>query len=96
MTNLTAKQKSWDETKAAQRQERRRPMLPNVLVGLAADTPRTGSFYRDPRKGRGVRTPVMPRSRPRGQCTECPHGWKHHSKSGNCRLRCACSQGSHR
>lgn len=88
----TAKQKAWDATKAGDREARRRPMLPNVMVGLAADTPRTGSFYHDPRQARGVRTPVMPASRPRGRCG-CGHGWKHHSAAGNCRRSCECRKG---
>ena len=93
---LTDKQKAWDAHKAAQREERRRPMLPNVAVGLAADVERTGSFYHDPRRARGVRTPVMPSGRRRGQCTDCPHSWKHHSEAGNCRRGCRCANGAQR
>lgn len=92
---LTAKQTAWNTAKAAQRAERRRPMTPNVLCGLAADTPRTGSFYHDPRRARGVRTPVMPRSRHRRRC-ECGHGWKHHTATGRCRRNCLCTNGADR
>ena len=93
---LTDKQKAWDATKAAQREERRRPMLPNVVVGLAANVIRTGSFYRDIRVARGVRTPVMPTGRPRGTCPDCPHTWKHHNEAGNCRPGCECTNGAAR
>lgn len=92
---LTTKQKAWDAQKAADREDRRRPMMPSVLVGLSGDVLRTGSFYHDPRKPRGVRTPVMPASRPRGRC-ECGHGWKHHSEAGNCRRGCSCRAGAQR
>lgn len=83
---LTAKQKTWDAYKAAQREERRRPMLPNAMVGLVADLVRTGSFYHDPVRGRGVRTPVMPSSRTR----------KHRNKVGRCRRGCECTNGAQR
>ena len=90
---LTEKQKAWAATKAAHREERRRPMDPTVRFG---STRRTGSFYRDISGGRGVRTPVMPASRPRGRCLECPHTWKHHTAAGNCRPGCECGNGAKR
>jgi hypothetical protein len=90
---LTAKQKTWDAYKAAQREDRRRPMDPTVRFG---ETRRTGSFYHDPRLARGVRTPVMPSGRVRGQCPGCPHGWKHHTKAGRCRRGCECGMGAKR
>lgn len=94
--SLTEKQKTWDATKAAQREECRRPMLPNAVVGLATSAVRTGSFYRDAGHGRGVRTPVMPTGRPRGACPDCTHTWKHHSEAGNCRPGCECTNGAAR
>ena len=93
---LTEKQKNWDAEKAAHREERRRPMTANVLVCLADHVIRTGSFYHDPRRARGVRTSVLPTSRPRRECTACPHGWKHHTLSGGCRPGCDCKNGSER
>jgi hypothetical protein len=82
-----------DEDKATQREGRRRPMDPTVKFG---DTKRTGSFYHDARLARGVRTPVMPSGRARGQCVGCPHGWKHHTKAGRCRPGCECGMGAKR
>jgi hypothetical protein len=93
---LTEKQKAWDATKATDRENRRRPMTPSVLCDLADNALRAGSFYHDPRRARGVRTPVMPSGRFRGQCANCPHGWKHHSKAGNCRRDCMCGNGAKR
>lgn len=89
---LTDKQKAWDAYKAAWREERRRPMDPTVRFG---DTVRTGSFYRDVRQSRGVRTPVMSSGRPRCRCS-CSHGWKHHTKAGRCRRGCMCTNGARR
>lgn len=91
---LTAKQKDWDATKSTQREERRRPM--SFDLRLSQDIRRTGSFYHDPRRARGVRTPVMPSGRRRGQCADCPHGWKHHSLAGRCRRGCPCTNGANR
>ena len=91
--NLTEKQKTWDAAKAAQREERRRPM--NLAINFGT-VKRTGSFYRDAGQGRGVRTPVMSSGRLRGQCADCPHAWKHHTEAGNCRPGCSCANGGNR
>lgn len=91
---LTEKQTAWDAAKKAQREERRRPMT--IDLRLARNVHRTGSFYHDPRRARGVRTPVRPSGRPRGQCSACPHGWKHHTATGHCRPGCPCTNGAER
>lgn len=89
---LTDKQIAWDASNAEQQDARRRPSTPNPLIFAV----QTGSWYHRLLGSRGVRTPMMPSGRSRGRCPGCSHGWKHHTKAGNCRPSCACTNGANR